>query len=171
MPPHLSHQRIDRRPKEVTGRMVLICLVAFFAVIAGVNFIMVKAAISTFGGLETESSYRAGLAFGREIAAAQAQEARHWRVEAKVLPVKNGTTIVEMSVQDVAGQPLTGLDAIVRLAHPTDRRLDRALVVREDAPGRFRGATSLTMGEWDLVIELSRGKERLFRSKNRVSVR
>jgi nitrogen fixation protein FixH len=157
-------------PKEITGRMVLICLVSFFAVVAGVNFVLVKAAISTFGGLETESSYRAGLAFGGEIAAAQAQEARHWRVEAKVLPAKDGTTAVDMSVKDAAGQPLAGLDTVVRLAHPTDRRLDHSLAMREDAPGRFHGNTAQAAGEWDLVIELSRGEERLFRSRNRVTL-
>ena len=166
----ISRRRIDGRPKEITGRTVLFCLVAFFAVVAGVNFVLVKAAISTFGGLETDSSYRAGLAFGREIAAAQAQEARHWRVGAKVLPANDGTTIVEMSVQDAAGQPLAGLDAVVRLAHPTDRRLDHALAMHEDAPGRFRGNTTPAKGEWDVIIELSRGEERLFRSRNRVSL-
>jgi nitrogen fixation protein FixH len=166
-----SHDRIDGRPKEITGRMVLICLVAFFAVVAGVNFILVEAAISTFGGLETDSSYRAGLAFSGEIAAAQAQEARHWRVGAKILPANDGSTIVEMSVQDATGQSLAGLDAVVRLAHPTDRRLDHALAMHEDSPGRFRGNTTPAKGEWDLIIELSRGEERLFRSRNRVSLR
>jgi len=150
--------------------MVLICLIAFFAVIAGVNLVLVRAAISTFGGLETESSYRAGLVFDREIATAQAQEARHWQVGAKVRPAADGATIVEMSVRDATGQPVTGLDASIRLAHPSDRRLDRALVTRADAAGHFHGATPLAMGEWDLVIELSRGEERLFRSKNRVTV-
>jgi nitrogen fixation protein FixH len=160
----------ESHPKEVTGRMVFVCLVAFFAVVAGVNFVLVKAAISTFGGLETDSSYRAGLAYGREIAAAEAQKARYWRVEAKVLSSEDGTTVVDMSVQDAAGQPIAGLGAVVRLAHPTDRRLDHALTMHEDAPGRFRGNTTQAKGEWDVVIELSRGEERLFRSKNRISV-
>jgi nitrogen fixation protein FixH len=159
------------RPREITGRMVFICLLAFFAVVIGVNFVLVGAAISTFGGLQTESSYKAGLAFGSEITAAQAQEARHWRVVAKVLPTKDGMTIVEMSAQDSAGQPLSGLDAIVRLSHPTDRRLDHALTMHEDAPGRFRGNTTQAKGEWDVVIELSRGEERMFRSRSRVTVR
>ena len=161
----------ENRPRTITGRMVLICLLSFFAVVAGVNFVLVKAAISTFGGLETESPYRAGLAFGGEIAAAHAQEARHWRVGAKVLPTENGATVVEMSVQDAAGRPLAGLDTVVRLVHPTDRRLDHVLIMHEDAPGRLHGSTAQALGEWDLVIELSRGEERLFRSRNRVSLR
>jgi nitrogen fixation protein FixH len=166
----ISRDGSDSRPKEITGRTVLICLVTFFAVVAGANFVLVKAAISTFGGLETDSSYRAGLTFGREIAAAGAQEARHWRVEAKVLPANDGTTVVEMSVQDSAGRPLVGLDTVVLLAHPTDRRLDHAIAMREDRPGRFHGNTSQAKGEWDFVIELSRGDDRLFRSRNRVSL-
>jgi nitrogen fixation protein FixH len=166
----ISRDGIDSRPKEITGRMVLICLVTFFAVVAGVNFVLVKAAISTFGGLETDSPYRAGLTFGREIVAARAQEARHWRVDAKVLPAKDGSTVVEMSIKDAAGQPLIGLDTVVLLSHPTDRRLDHTIAMREDGPGRFRGNTSQAKGEWDVVIELSRGDERLFRSRNRVSL-
>jgi nitrogen fixation protein FixH len=171
MSAQLSSNRTERPPREITGRMVLICLIAFFAVVVGVNMIMVRAAISTFGGLETESSYKAGLAFGGEIAAAQAQEARHWQVAGKIFPASDGTTAVAINAQDAVGRPLTGLDAVVRLAHPTDRRLDHTLVMRENAPGQFRGTTASAMGEWDLVIELSRGEERLFRSRNRVSVR
>ena len=45
---------------------------------------MIRAAISTFGGVETGSSYQAGLAFEREIAAARAQDALHWQVKANV---------------------------------------------------------------------------------------
>ena len=55
--------------------MVLICLVAFFAVVAGVNAVMIRAAVSTFGGVETDSAYQAGLAFAREIAAARRRSA------------------------------------------------------------------------------------------------
>ena len=49
---------------------MLVCLVAFFGVVAAVNAVHDPAAVSTFGGVETESSYQAGLAFSREIAAA-----------------------------------------------------------------------------------------------------
>ena len=171
MPTQPSSKRTENHPREITGRIVLICLVAFFAVVIGVNFVLVRAAISTFGGLETESSYRAGLAFGGEIAAAQAQEARHWQIAAKLLSANEGMTAVEINALDAAGRPLTGLNAAVRLAHPTDRRLDHALDMRENAPGQFHGTATPAMGEWDLVIELSRGEDRLFRSRSRVSVR
>ena len=54
----IANDRVCQRP--LTGRTVLICLIAFFAVVAIVNGIMIRAAISTFGGVETGSAYQAG---------------------------------------------------------------------------------------------------------------
>src|SRR5262249_61393294 len=65
--------------RELTGRTVFVCLVGFFAVVAAANAVMIRAAVSTFGGLETESSYQAGLVFAREEAQARSQDALHWR--------------------------------------------------------------------------------------------
>ena len=154
--------------RELTGRMVLICLVAFFAVVGAVNAIMMGAAISTFAGLETDSAYQSGLAFEREIAAAQVQEALHWQVEAKIERAGETTTAVAITAQDASGNALTGLTASATVVHPTDRRLDRRIAMTEGAPGRFRGTTEPAVGQWDLVIELLRDGARQFRSRNRV---
>jgi nitrogen fixation protein FixH len=154
-------------PRPVTGRMVLICLIAFFGVVSLVNAIMIRFAVTSFGGVETASSYQAGLAFGRESAAARAQDERHWRVKAKVLPAAGATT-VEIDARDAAGQPLAGLTASAQLAHPTDRRADQTVRLSEAATGHFRGTAGALAGQWDLVIELARDETRLFRSRNRV---
>ena len=159
-----------RRPRELTGRMVLICLVSFFAVVAGVNAVMIKAAVSTFGGVETENSYQAGLAFTGQIVASRVQDALHWRVDAKVLPNAT-TTLIELTVTDDGGMPPTGLQAAGLLAHPTDKRADRALSFEEQGLGKFRGHAAAAHGQWILEIELSRSGERLFRSRNRVFLR
>jgi nitrogen fixation protein FixH len=148
----------------------LVCLVAFFAIVTGVNAVMVAAAVWTFGGVETASSYRAGLAFAREIAAAQAQDARGWRVRAGVRPAAEGRRI-ELEARDAGGLPVTNVVASVTLAHPTDRRADRAVVMSEVTPGRFVGTAVALAGQWDLVIELDRDNERLFRSRSRMMLR
>jgi nitrogen fixation protein FixH len=155
---------------QLTGRMVFAGLVAFFGLIAGVNAAMIYAAISTFGGVETESSYRAGLAFANEMASAQAQDARHWTVTAKAAP-EGDATVVEVTARDASGRPMTNLAATASLVHPTDRRADHAVPLVSEGAGRFRGTTVASAGQWDLVIELSRADERLFRSKNRVWLR
>ena len=166
-----SGKEPGRRPRELTGRTVLLCLVAFFAVVASVNAVMMTAAVTTFSGVETKNAYQAGVTFAREEAAAEAQESRHWRINSSLRHEANGLTQVELSAQDRAGLPLAGLEAAVSLLHPNDRRLDRPVTMRANAPGRFRGAVTFSPGQWDLVIELSRDGERLFRSKERIILR
>jgi len=158
-------------PQNLTGRIVLICLITFFAVVASVNGVLIRAALSTFGGLETASSYQAGLSFARETAMAKVQETQGWRVDGTVKPGKDGTTSVEIFARDSEGRPLIGLDATTTLAHPTDRRLDRNVVMTGDTPGHFRGVSGPTAGQWDVIIELSRNGERQFRSRNRITLR
>jgi nitrogen fixation protein FixH len=151
--------------------MVLMWLLGFFALVGAVNAVMIGAAISTFAGLESDSPYQAGLAFDEEIAAARAQRALHWQVQAAVARTDRGETLVEISARDANGTPLPGLSATASLVHPTDRRLDRDLAVTPDGPGHFRGVTGTAVGQWDVVIELSRDGVRRFRSKNRVVLR
>ena len=74
----------ERKPREITGRMVFGMMVAFFAVVIGVNVFMAHEALSTFGGVETESAYQAGQKFERDVAMAKVQDAQHWQVDAKV---------------------------------------------------------------------------------------
>jgi nitrogen fixation protein FixH len=154
-------------PRPVTGRMVLFCLIGFFGIVAAANAVMIRAAVLTFGGVETASSYQARLSFAREVAAAQTQDELHWQVRANVRPTAD-STLVEIDARDATGLPLAGLDAVARLERPTDRRADQAVALRDHAPGQFRGVTAPVVGQWDLVIELSRGGERVFRSRNRL---
>jgi nitrogen fixation protein FixH len=160
----------ERRPREVTGRTVLVSLIAFFVAVAGVNAVMIKVAVSTFGGVETESAYQAGLAFAKETAAVAAQDALHWQVKAKISE-EAGATVVEVVATDAGDRPLAGVEATARLVHPTDKRADRVIELGEGAPGRFRGHGEPVVGQWALVIELSRDGARMFRSRNRVFLR
>ena len=157
-----------RRPW--TGRMVLICLIAFFGVISLVNGIMIRAAVTTFSGVETGSAYQAGQDFKYEAAAARAQQERHWQVRADVRPA-NGRTLIEIDARDAAGRPLAGLEATTQLQHPTDRRADQTVALSEGTSGQFRGTAAPLSGQWDVLIDLSRGGERVFRSRNRVVLR
>jgi nitrogen fixation protein FixH len=153
---------------QITGLMVLGFMIAFFVIIVGVNVFMAHAAISTFGGVETASSYQAGQMFERDVAMAKAQDAQHWRVDAKLTRAADGTTLIDITAHDGAGAPVSGVAASAQFARPTNRRLDRTIMVGQTGPGHFVGNADLAAGQWDLVIELSRQDERLFRSKNRV---
>jgi nitrogen fixation protein FixH len=156
---------------RLTGRMVLIGLVGFFAIVVGVNAIMIRAATSTFGGVETANAYQAGLAFNRQQAAALAQDALHWNVSADLTRRADGAAALAVSVRDSTGTPPTALNVDARLLHPADARRDHHITLRELAAGRFEGAEPVPPGLWDLVIDVSRGGTELFRSKSRIALR
>jgi len=160
---------VSRTPRPLTGRRVLCYLVAFFGVVFAVNFGMARIAVSSFSGLETESAYKAGLAFEKDVTAAHEQDARHWRVEA-VLQHEGISPHVIITARDAQARPLVGLTPEIRLAHPTDKRRDVPLNVTEIGPGRFQSLTPMPAGQWDFVIELKRDGETVFRSKNRLSL-
>lgn len=157
------------RGHELRGRTVFCMLVAFFGVVFAVNAIMVYAATSTFGGVETESSYKAGLAFKSELTAARVQDALGWQVSGKVTRDAQRQAEIEVTVQgSAAWSPLL---AQAHFAHPTDARLDRTVLVRPDASGTLRGRADVPPGQWDLLVDLYHGSERVFRSKNRIVLR
>jgi nitrogen fixation protein FixH len=163
--------RPARSDFRLTGRIVLACLVAFFAIVIGVNAIMIRAATSTFGGVETQNAYQAGLAFNRQHADALAQDALDWNVAADLTRQADGIAALVVSVRDRAGTPLTALDVDARLLHPADARRDHHVALRELAAGRFEGREPVPPGLWDLVIDVSRGGTELFRSRNRIVLR
>ena len=160
-----------RKPSELTGRAVLFCFLGFFGIIFAMNVVLIRAATTTFGGVETPNAYKAGLAFNREIAAARTQQARHWAVDAKVTRNPRGEAVLSVNVRDRNGAPPVAITLAAKLAHPADTRRDQIIAMREIAPGVFDGAAQVEAGQWDMAIDISRDGERLFRSKSRVILR
>jgi nitrogen fixation protein FixH len=160
-----------KRPGEVTGTKVLVWLLLFFGIVFAVNGVMVRAAISTFGGVETKSSYQAGLKFEQDVATAQRQDALHWQVSGELARDGTGLANLDVTARDAKGTPLNGLTADARLAHPADERLDHAIPLQPKAAGIFRGSAEAQPGQWDLIIDLYRGDTRVFRSQSRVTLK
>ena len=154
-------------PKQLTGGKVLAMLIAFFGLVMVVNFAMMKAAISTFGGVDTKSSYEAGRMFESEVAKADAQAARDWRVDAHLAPV-GGKQELTVDLRDAKGAAVTGVTVQATLAHPVDERKDVAFALAESSPGIYRGQALVPGGVWELNLLVVHGTQQLFQSKNRV---
>ena len=99
--PHAKQKQV----RILTGRAVLLWLVAFFVVVFAVNAVLVRAAISTFGGVETTSSYKAGLQFGHEVAVVERQDALHWQVSGKLTRDGAGQAVLDVTARDADGAP------------------------------------------------------------------
>lgn len=157
-------------PRELTGRAVLFWLLGFFGLIFAVNGVLVRAATSTFAGLETSSSYKAGLMFRQELDSAERQAALHWRVDGKLVD-KGGQAVLDITVRDAKGVAVTGLTAQARLAHPATDKLDHDVSLGRVGAGAFHGAVEAAPGQWELILDLDRDGERVFRSRSRVTLR
>jgi nitrogen fixation protein FixH len=156
--------------RPLTGRMVLVILLAFFGTVIGVNVTMMKLAIATLPGTEVDSSYSASIGYEKEILAAQDQAARDWRVDAHIARDRNGVATLEVEARDKDGRPVSGLSFQGRLERPTDKRADLVVALSEVGNGVYRGSVAaLAPGQWDLVIQGDmEGGRRMFLSKNRV---
>jgi nitrogen fixation protein FixH len=161
--------RISVSPRPLTGRKVLLMLVAFFGVVFGVNFMMMKLAIDTLPGTEVDSAYGASLAYEKDIADARDQNARNWKVEAHIQRSPDGGATLQVEARDNSGKPISGLKFQGRFERPTDRRVDQPVELAETGIGIYRGsAAMIAAGQWDLVLEGDAAGQRMFLSKNRV---
>lgn len=57
------------------GTWVLLCFIAFFALVVAVNTVFISTALSTHSGVVTDQPYEKGLAFNETLATAKAQPA------------------------------------------------------------------------------------------------
>jgi nitrogen fixation protein FixH len=154
----------------LTGRTVLLSLLAFFGVVIGANVALTALAISTMPGTGVENPYLAGIKYNDEIAAAREQAGRGWKMTSHVRRDVGGRAAVSVEAHDPTGVPLTGLAVTVRLARPTDQRADRSIALTERGGSYSGEAADVIAGIWDLEIEADRGARRMFCSKNRVTL-
>ncbi len=157
----------------LTGRGVLIWMIGFFTIVFAVNGYMVRTALSSFGGVDADNAYKSGLAYEKEVEAADAQDKRRWNVALTLSKPQAGSRDrrLEINARDADGSLLTGLFVKADLSHPADRRQDMHVILHETGPGQYSGTLAPPDGIRDVIIELSKNDERLFRTKTRLIIR
>lgn len=133
-----------------TGRHFSVIIVAFFAVVVGVNLFMARAATSTFGGVVVENSYVASQQFNTWLDEAAKEKALGWT--AKPSRRKDDRIAVTLT-----GAPLSGLDMSATARHPLGRQRDQRLTFQRQADGSFISRDPLPAGRWRLRIEVAAG--------------
>lgn len=137
---------------KLTGRKVAAIFVAFFSVVAAVNFLMARLALSTFGGVVVENSYVASQQYNDWLSAAAAQKRLGWNLAASRLPDDRVAVRIE-------GAGETGLTVVGMARHPLGRAPDQPLAFARAADGRFVSAAPLPAGRWLVRFEARQGQQ------------
>ena len=134
----------DAPARKLTGRHVLGIFVVGFGLIFGVNFFMAYRAISTFPGMEVDSSYADSQTFDdRRLA----QEALGWNASVEI--PGDGTLVLHLV--DEAGAPVAPAELTALLTRPTNREEDQLLELAR-VNGAFVAPVVLGDGQWRLRL-------------------
>ena len=154
---------------QLTGRHVLAWLGSFFLVMFAANGALIYFALHTLHGEAMENSYDASQAFNKRIAEARAQDERGWKADVLTRAEGPGERVM-VEFHDKSGAPISDLTVTAHFEHPFDAAQDRSATLLSDGANYEGVATPVGHGRWTLVIEASRGAERLFRSENKMTV-
>jgi nitrogen fixation protein FixH len=152
--------------KPLNGLRVLAILCSFFLVIFIANGALIYFALHTLHGSELENPYDASQGYNGEIAEARAQTQRGWTADVTTR-LKGRAERILVEFRDRDGAPIPGLKVTARLMHPFDAALDREATLVPDGKDYAGVATPVRPGQWTLILEASRGPERMFRSENK----
>ncbi|MGI9384018.1 MAG: FixH family protein [Methyloligellaceae bacterium] len=139
---------------EITGRHVLLALIAFFGVMLAVNGIFFYYAVKTFNGVETTDAYRKGLDYDRRVSEAGAQAQRGWQ---GALDYDRRHKRLSLRLKDREGFAVPDLTVTAEIGRPATDRFDRIMPLDHVGPGLYRGAAErLEPGQWIVAVEARR---------------
>ena len=141
-----------RVPFTVKGWHVAAGVVAFFAVVIGVDAAFLTLAYRTHPGQVAPRPYEAGLIYNTELERLRVQEALGWRAAIEARP-----DAVMVLLRDRDGQPLRGLKVTATLLRPATEQGRSVLTLTETAPGQYSGPRAGLSGVWDARIDATGG--------------
>lgn len=146
--------------------------VAAMGVVVLVNGTLVAFALGSWTGLETEGHYEKGLAYNRDLAAAQAQAERGWRfafaLDGATAAGDTRTGTLSATFADRNGVPLTDLEVRAIIRRPTAEGYDQELALASAGQGRYAAPAVFPLpGQWEVRIHAYRG-DTAFQESRRV---
>ena len=137
--------------------------VAGFAVVVGVNAIMITFAVGSFSGLYTPKPRERGLHYNDVVAEQKTRDALGWRIETTW---RAETGQLALSVSDAAGRPLSGAVVSAELVRPVEKRPPVAVTLATIDAGKYVGFVDLPVrGNWDLDVVVERDGDRFAQTR------
>lgn len=162
---------------RITGRHVLLAMLAFFGIVIAVNVTFVHLALNSWTGLTDHDSYRTGLSWNRTLERDAAQKALGWSTVVETRSVRSETGVgfrlgVTVTVRGRDGRPVPGLVVDGEARHPLVEADDRPIAFAETVPGTYIGATLLPgAGDWELRLSAARADGTAYRIDTIATVR
>lgn len=151
---------------RLKGWHVLACLIAFFGVIFAVNGVMIYLAVGSFTGEDVGDAYARGLRYNEAIERKEAAAALGWVMEVEL---DEAAQRLRVTLTDEDKRPVSGLDLQGMLRRPVQARLDRPLMFRSLAEGRYEAEVDdLAEGQWDLDVSARAADGTLFEARRRL---
>ena len=144
---------MSKAKKTINGYHVTAMFVAFFGVIAAVNFLMASFALGSFSGTVVENSYVASQKYNEWLAESRKEAAHGWTVS-EPKRVGDKLQILALNAQQ---QPLANAEISVLADHPVGRTEPFSLALKEKAPGQYVSEEILPSGRWKLKISVAEG--------------
>ncbi len=139
-----------RQPRIITGRIVLIGMLAFFGVIIAVNAAFVYFALESWPGLSTENAYREGLQYNRTLADAERQAKIGW-TSTVAIEAKGSRLVAELVAP--GDTPVSGVSLTAVLSRPLGDATETRLTLAETTAGTYIAPLAgLAAGRWRAEI-------------------
>ncbi|UVK35897.1 FixH family protein (plasmid) [Mesorhizobium sp. AR02] len=154
-----------QKSREFTGGHMLVTILAFFAVVIGVNLTMATLANTSWTGLVVENTYVASQQFNRRAEEGRAQAALGWTGK---LTIASGE--VRYSLSDAAGKlvPLDGVSVLFR--HPAYEAEDKSIILTLATDQEFAAHHTPRDGVWIVEVDADAGLAEPYREVHRIII-
>lgn len=160
-----------REPRKITGKTVIIGMIAFYGVIITVNSLFVFFALDTWPGLTTEDSYKKGLAYNQTIDAATRQSALGWLSNVSVDAAAGADKVVTIRMTGAGNASISGLVVTAKVERAVGTPATQVITLYETAPGRYSGTfKSPAEGRWIAEINAVGPNDAVYRMKHQVMI-
>ena len=161
-------KRVARAPFHLTGRKVLVLLIAFFGVVFAVDGFFAYLAIATWPGVAQKNAYQTGLRYNSVLEEARHQAALGWTSGIALDP--DGELVV--MIEDANGKPLDDLDVTVTLARAVSESSDLVLPLGSFEDGGYIGHVPPPLaGLWHASVVAQNANGQRYRMNHEIVVR
>jgi nitrogen fixation protein FixH len=154
-----------QKPREFTGRHMLVTILAFFGVVIAVNLTMATLANTSWTGLVVENTYVASQQFNRKAKEGRAQAALGWTGK---LTIAWGE--VRYSLSDATGKPVPLHGVKVLFRHPAYEAEDKAVTLALASGQEFAAQHTPKDGVWIVEVDADAGLAEPYREVRRIMI-